>query len=116
MTDKSKLQALLKQRTSLPQREAVKPVDLYTKPQVNKTTQKRGNKSIQVDKPTKSKVGKSTSKQVNKEVKPLIVKYTTHLDPKIIKAIKILAVTTDKKDYEVVGEALFVCLKGKNKP
>ena len=113
MTDKRKLQDLLKQRTSLPQREAVKPVDLYTKPQVNK---KRDDKSIQVDKPTKSKVSKSTSKQVSKEVKPLIVKYTTHLNPKMITDIKILAVSTDKKDYEVVGEAIEKYLKEKGTP
>ena len=33
-------------------------------------------------------------------------KYTTHLRPKTIKAIKTLAVQYDQKDYEVVQAAL----------
>jgi len=78
MTDKNKLQNLLKQRITTPQREAVKPVNLYTKQGV-------------------------------KKVKPLevkVVKYTTHLYPMAIKAIKQKALDTNKKDYEIVGEAI----------
>lgn len=117
MADKNKLKDLLKQRTTLPQREVVEPVNLYTKPQVDKPTQE--DKSIQVNKTTKPQVVKTTSKQVvkpttpqdDKQVKPLVVKYTTHLEPKLIKAIKQLALDTDKKDYEVVGEAIEKYLK-----
>jgi hypothetical protein len=104
MANKQKLQDLLKQRTALPQREAVSPVNLYTNPQVDKTTE--SNKSIQVDKTTKLQTVKTVKPQVNKPVKPLVVKYTTHLQPSQIKAIKRLALDTDKKDYEVVGEAI----------
>lgn len=104
MANKQKLQDLLKQRTALPQWEAVSPVNLYTNPQVYKPTEY--NKSIQVNKTTKPQVVKTVSSQVDKQVKPLVVKYTTHLDPKLIKAIKQLALDTDKKDYEVVGEAI----------
>lgn len=112
MADKNKLKDLLKQRTTLPQREAVEPVNLYTSPQVDKPTEY--NKSIQVNKTTKPQVVKTVSSQVDKQVKPLVVKYTTHLDPKLIKAIKQLALDTDKKDYEVVGEAIeSYLLKGK---
>ena len=119
MANKQKLQDLLKQRTALPQREAVSPVNLYTNPQVDKTTE--SNKSIQVNKTTKPQVVKTTSKQVvktttpqdDKQVKPLVVKYTTHLEPKLIKAIKQLALDTDKKDYEVVGKAIEKYLKVK---
>jgi hypothetical protein len=114
MANKQKLQDLLKQRTTPPQREAVKPVNLYTSPQVDKPTQEQDNKSIQVNKTTKPQTVKPVSKQVvktvkpqaDKQVKPLVVKYTTHLKPEVIKAIKLLAVETDKKDYELVGEAV----------
>ena len=115
MANKQKLQDLLKQRTALPQREAVSPVNLYTNPQVDKTTE--SNKSIQVDKTTKLQTVKTVKPQVNKPVKPLVVKYTTHLQPSQIKAIKRLALDTDKKDYEVVGEAIeSYLLKGKKWP
>jgi len=123
MADKNKLKDLLKQRTTLPQREAVEPVNLYTSGQTDKPTtpQTDYNKSIQVDKTTKPQTVKTTSKQVvkpvtpqtDKQVKPLIVKYTTHLQPSLIKAIKQLALDTDKKDYEVVGEAIEKYLKSK---
>ena len=39
------------------------------------------------------------------------VKYTTHLKPTTIKAVKLLAVETDRKDYEIVEEALEAYLK-----
>jgi len=45
-----------------------------------------------------------------------LVKYTTHLKPQTIKAVKLLAVETDKKDYELVGEAVSMYLKAKKKP
>ncbi len=116
MADKNKLKDLLKQRTTPPQREAVEPVNLYTSGQTDKPTNQPVdyNKSIQVDKTTKpqtvkpvsQQVIKATTPQADKEVKPLVVKYTTHLKPETIKAIKLLAVETDKKDYEIVGEAV----------
>lgn len=104
MADKNKLKDLLKQRTTLPQREAVEPVNLYTSPQVDKPTEY--NKSIQVNKTTKPQTVKPVKPQVSKPVKPLVVKYTTHLTKDLIKAVKRLALDTDKKDYEVVGEAI----------
>lgn len=121
MADKNKLKDLLKQRSALPQREAVKPVNLYTSGQVDETTSQPEVKSIQVNKPTKPKavkevsreVSKPVSQETSKEVKPLIVKYTTHLKPAVIKAIKLLAVETDRKDYEIVGEAIEKYLKSK---
>lgn len=111
MADKNKLKDLLKQRTTLPTREAVEPVNLYTSPQVDKPTEY--NKSIQVDKTTKPQTVKPVKPQDDKQAKPLIVKYTTHLEPSLIKAIKQKALDTDKKDYEVVGEALAKYLKVK---
>ena len=43
----------------------------------------------------------STSPQVDKPTKPEVEKYTTHLKPETIKAIKVYAAQHDMKDYEV---------------
>ena len=94
MTKQDKLKEMLTKRNPLldTKREAVTPVDLYTKPQVDKTI------SLQVDKDTKP--------QTVKQVKLRVVKYTTHLKPATVKAIKLLAVEADKRDYEIVEEAI----------
>ena len=97
--DKNKLKAMLEKRNPLSptKRVAVKPLDLYTKPQVGKTT--------------KPQIGKTTSRQVVKKTKPQVVKYTTHLEPEVIKAIKIYAAQREVKDYLVVKEAIENFLK-----
>lgn len=104
---KAKLEEMLKNRNPLleTKREAVKPVDLYTKPQVGKPT------SGQVDKTTKPQVVKTTSKQVGKKIKPQVVKYTTHLKPETIKELKRYAFERELKDYEVVKDAIEGFLK-----
>jgi len=108
----NKLAEMLKTRNPLSQpREAVKPVNMYTNPQTD--NKEIDDKSIQVDKTTSGQVNKETTPQTVKDTKPQVVKYTTHLKPKTIKAIKLLAVTTDKKDYEIVGEAIEDYLKKK---
>ena len=99
---------MLSQRTPLAQREVVEPVDMYTKPQVEKSD------NLQVDMPTSGEVDKHTSipssqptsGQTNKTSKPLVEKYTTHLRPETIKAVKRVALESDRKDYEVVQAAL----------
>ncbi len=48
----------------------------------------------------------STSPQVDKPAKPHVEKYTTHLTPAIIKAVKRYAFEHEMKDYEVVQQAL----------
>lgn len=98
---RNKLKKLLKQRTSPSvEREAVTPVDLYTKPQVYRTTS--------------GQVNIATSKQVGKPTKLQVVKYTTHLKPEAIKAIKKCAFEAGKKDYEVMEEAVKKYLESKN--
>jgi len=114
MANKDQLKDLLKQRTTPTQREAVSPVNLYTNPQVDKTTE--SNKSIQVDKTTSTQTVKETKPQAVKETKPQIVKYTTHLNPQIIKELKRYALDNDLKDYEVMQEAVIMYLKAKKKP
>lgn len=98
---KASLEEMLKKRNPLleTRREAVIPVKLYTKPQVDKTT------SGQVDKPTKPQVVKPT--------KPQVVKYTTHLPPDLIKEIKRYALENNLKDYQVVKEAIEMYLREK---
>jgi len=56
-------------------------------------------------------VHKTTSTQVDKPASPLVVKYTTHLLPSTIKAIKVFAAAHDLKDYEVVQVAISEFLK-----
>ena len=93
MTKKDKLKEMLDKRNPLDaKREAVTPVDMYTKPQVDKTTS--------------GKVGKDTKPQKVKNTKPQVVKYTTHLTAKVIKEIKRYAIDNDLKDYEVMQDAI----------
>jgi hypothetical protein len=67
--------------------------------------------STQVDKPTKPLAGKRISAQVEESTQPLVVKYTTHLRPATIKALKRVAFESERKDYEIVQEALDAYLK-----
>jgi hypothetical protein len=76
-----------------------------TKPQVHKTT------SSQVDKAINPLTGESVSREGGKSTKPLVVKYTTHLRPQTIKALKRLAFESERKDYEIVQEALELYLE-----
>jgi len=83
----------------LSKREVVTPINLYTKPQVDKTT--------------KPQVVKYTKPQGNKETKPQVVKYTTHLKAETIKDIKRYSLEHDLKDYEVIQKAVENYLGGK---
>jgi hypothetical protein len=64
--------------------------------------------------PTNPQVGKSTKPQVDKPEKPQVEKYTTHLRPETIKRVKRHALDQDKKDYEIVQEALDLYFQGKD--
>ena len=68
-------------------RDVVKPVNLYT--------------------------NKSTSRLVNNSTNQQIVRYTTYLDPEMIKIIKRYAVDNDTKDMLVVQKALDEFFKDK---
>lgn len=52
---------------------------------------------------------------VHKTTKPQVVKYTTHLDPGLIKAVKWYALESGLKDYEVVRLSLEAYLESKSK-
>ncbi len=62
--------------------------------------------SPQVDKTTKPQVDKTTSGQTEEPTKPLVEKYTTHLRPATIRAVKRYAFEHEMKDYEVMQLAL----------
>ncbi len=65
----------------------------------------------QVDKSTNPQVGEETSEQVGLSTSPPVVKYTTHLRSETIKAVKRVAFESERKDYEIVQEALDAYLK-----
>ena len=67
--------------------------------------------STQVVKPTNAQVAKRASGRVEESTQPVVVKYTTHLRPETIKALKRVAFEGERKDYEVVQEALDAYLK-----
>jgi len=105
---KNNLKDMMNKRTPLTQREVVEPANMYTIPQVGKTTSIQVGKSTstQVDNSTNQQVDESTSPPTKKSAKPLAEKYTTHLRPDTIKAIKRAAVEADQKDYQIVQQAL----------
>lgn len=84
MSKKNDIRTLMNKRNPLTQRDVVEPAEMYT--------------SLQVD--------KATSGQDPKNTTPLVSKYTTHLRPETIKAIKRRAFETEHKDYEIVQAAL----------
>lgn len=122
MANQNKLAEMMKARNPLSQREAVTPVKLYTNPQEDKPTKQQ--ESIQVDKTTSKQVEEQTRPQADKPARGEVVKeasgqmakYTTHLTPKAIKAVKRYALETDRKDYEIMQEAVEEYLKRKNQP
>ncbi len=105
---KSRLSDTLLSRSPLSKREAVTPVNMYENPQVDKPTSPQTGKPTSGPSSTVPPVPASQagSRQVDKSTKPLMEKYTTHLRPETIKAIKWTALDHDCKDYEIVQSAL----------
>ncbi len=110
---KNNIKDLMAKRTPLAQREVVEPVNMYTSPQVDKPTNPQVDKDTSgpVDKPISQLVDEATGKQTRKTTQRQVEKYTTHLRPETIKAIKRTALESDRKDYEVVQQALDEYLK-----
>lgn len=69
--------------------------------------------SPQVHKPTSGQNHKRLKPQVDKSAKPRLEKYTTHLEPAAIKAIKRYALENDLNDYQVAQSAFEKFLKDK---
>lgn len=114
---KQNLKDLMAKRNPLFQteREAVQPADLYTSPQVDKTTSRETDKETkpQVSKTTKQQTDKTSSREGVKTETQKIEKYTTHLRHETIREIKREAVESERKDYEIVQEALNKYFKAK---
>jgi hypothetical protein len=91
------------------------PLELATPQSSGRTRRSSGGElaptSTQVDKTTNALVGKRVSSRVDETTQPLVVKYTTHLRPATIKALKRVAFESERKDYEIVQEALDAYLK-----
>jgi len=114
MTDKKILENVMNQRNPL--KRVVQPVDIYTNPQGDNTsnkpndlppaTQTEESTTFQVVKDTSASTNQADNFHKNKIDGVLIRKYTTHLPPAMIKAIKQRALDTDRKDYEVMYEAI----------
>lgn len=95
-------------RSPIEPREAVQPANLYTSGQADKSTSGDDDlrTSGQGSKATSPQTEEAASPQTYKPVTQLVHKYTTHLRPATIKAIKWTAVERDQKDYEIVQAAL----------
>ena len=101
MTDKKKLEDVMQQRNPL--KQIVQPVDIYSKQAFELPSVPRPEKKVVVQ------VVKKTSddkKPLHKIDGVLIRKYTTHLPPAMIKAVKQRALDTDRKDYEIMFDAI----------
>jgi hypothetical protein len=90
------------------QKPAGQEGDKTTEPQVGKSTSSQGNE------PTSTHVGRTTSREAEEPTKSEVYKtprlqvekYTTHLRRDSIKRIKQQAVEEERKDYEVMQEAV----------
>jgi hypothetical protein len=96
MADKQKLAKLMEQRATL-RRETVQPVNRYAP----------ANESAAADSKQASKAEKKkTSKPAKKPTRAEPKKFASYLRPESIKALKRIAVDTDRNDYEVLQEAV----------
>lgn len=125
MADKQQLADMLTKRNPLGiQREAVSPVDLYaqekapkqesTKTPEQETTialKHQSTKTLkQVTTKTPNQENRKAGKQVNTE--PL-KHFSSYLTDSTFKAVKRIAIDTDRRDYEVIQEAVDTYLKAR---
>jgi len=123
MTNKTKLAEMLKKRNPFtPQRQAVTPVNLYAPvvkapKQVSTLAPKHQDTKrvkLQSTKELKQKSTKALKHQSTKALKH----FSSYLTEQSLKAIKKEAIEADRKDYEVIQEAVnvFFYYKNKKKP
>ena len=115
MTNKTKLAEMLKKRNPFtPQRQAVTPVNLYAP--VVKAPKQVSTLAL------KHQDTKQVKLQSTKALKHYSTKapkhFSSYLTEQSLKAIKKEAIETDRKDYEVIQEAVnvFFYYKNKQKP
>ena len=110
------LSKMMQERSPLASREAVEAVDLYTKPQVKTKPRKlltkadiRQAENMMEMLRRNEEIRKGDFVEnyaIERTTEPTVLKYTTHLAPMLIKAIKRIALESDIKDYEVVQAAI----------
>jgi len=123
MTNKTKLAEMLKKRNPFtPQRQAVTPVNLYAPvvkaPKQVSTLALKHQDTKQV-KLQSTKAPKHFSTKAPKHFSTKAPKhFSSYLTEQSLKAIKKEAIETDRKDYEVIQEAVnvFFYYKNKQKP
>ncbi|SRR6266849_1891965 len=100
--DYSQLQKL---QEELDQKEKARKT---AKPQTGKTESPQTGLPVnpQDGKPAKPHAGKPTSPQARLPIIEQVEKYTTRLEPSLVKRIKIYAAEQDVADYEVVKQAV----------
>ena len=123
MTNKTKLAEMLKKRNPFtPQRQAVTPVNLYAP--VVKAPKQVSTLALkhQDTKQVKLQSTKALKQKSTKALKHFSTKalkhFSSYLTEQSLKAIKKEAIETDRKDYEVIQEAVnvFFYYKNKQKP
>lgn len=107
---------MMEQRSPLAPREAVEAVELYTKPlERTKPRRIRTRADIRQAENMMELLRRNEAIRngdfvenyaIERTTEPTVLKYTTHLAPMLIKAIKRIALESDIKDYEVVQAAI----------
>jgi len=115
MTKQDKLKAMLTNRNPLldTKREAVTPVDLYKPDLASKEANLQTNK--QVSKQGNKEASRLTSEVEKKQADKVVKKFASYLTSESIRAIKQVALDTNRKSYEVLQEAVDLYLKEKQK-
>lgn len=113
---KQNLNQMMQERSPLVEREVVEAVEMYTNPQEDTKPKKL---KLREDIPQAENMTKLLRR--NAEIRKRsfvenyaientreekVVKYTTHLAPLLIKAVKRLSLESDMRDYEIVQAAL----------
>jgi hypothetical protein len=96
----------------LDKHEPGKPANMQTGLHANPQTRK--DASMQTSKPAKMQASKPASLQTGKHA--IIEKYSTYLTPACKKGLKRIAFETDRKDYDVLIEAVEQYLERNKQP
>lgn len=91
------------------ERVIIEPANLYD----TASLQANQQTSEQVSTQTNKSVSKQSSKAANKQEPKQLSKFASYLTPSSIKRLKLYAVHSDKKDYQVLQEAVDKYLKSK---
>jgi hypothetical protein len=91
------------------------PKTVPTQPQNKQITETKKQEAKKAEKPTSIQTHKTTNKSNSIELAEKPEKYTTHLEPSMVKKIKRYALDEEMKDYQVIQEALLLYFDKKNR-